>query len=147
MKPQFTQSAVSFRICRTIYCCQARLQKCLQLQKREEILRRVADMAPDLYKYVCHAYATETSLAFGSFEIVSKEGVQQGDPLGPLLFCLCLHPIITNLQCDLRIGYMDDVTLGGHISDVSMTIEIINREGSSIGLKLNPTKCEVVGYK
>ena len=40
---------------------------------------------------------------------------------------------------------MDDVTLGGHISDVSMAIEIINREGSSIGLKLNPTKCEVVG--
>ena len=112
---------------------------------RKDILRRVAEMAPDLYKYVCLAYATESSLAFGSFEIASEEGVQQGDPLGPLLFCLCLHPIITNLQCDLRIGYMDDVTLGGHISDVSMAIEIINREGSSIGLKLNPTKCEVVG--
>ena len=107
---------------------------------RKEILRRVAEMAPDLYKYVCLAYATESSLAFGSFEIVSEEGVQQGDPLGPLLFCLCLHPIILNLQCDLRIGYMDDVTLGGHISDVSMAIEIINREGSSIGLKTQPYK-------
>ena len=92
-------------------------------------------------------YVTKSALAFGSFEIISEEGVQQGDSLGPLLFCLCLHPIIISLQCDLRIGYMDDVTLGGHISEVSMVIELIQRQDSSIGLKLNPSKCEVIAHE
>ena len=37
---------------------------------------------------VLSAYGSPSSLFFGKIVIQSSEGVQQGDPLGPLLFCL-----------------------------------------------------------
>ena len=39
----------------------------------------------------------------------SAEGVQQGDPLGPLLFCLALHSYLLRLN-SFCVAYMDDVT-------------------------------------
>ena len=89
--------------------------------------------------------AKHSSLLFGEFLISSEVGVQQGDPLGPLLFCLVLQPILSSLDCPLRVGYMDDLTLGGPIQDIASAVESIISEGSLIGLKLNPSKCELIG--
>ena len=41
----------------------------------------------------------------------SQEGVQQGDPQGPLLLCLAIYPLILACQFQLKIAYMDDITL------------------------------------
>ena len=80
---------------------------------RDILLDRVAEVIPELYPF-CHlAYGSSTSLKFGDFMVWSCEGVQQGDPMGPLLFCLALHPILLALASPLRIAFMDDVTLGG----------------------------------
>jgi len=38
---------------------------------------------------------------------------QQGDPLGSLLFCLPLQPILQSLFSALMLGYLDDISLGG----------------------------------
>ena len=43
----------------------------------------------------------------GDHTIASEEGVQQGDPLGPLLFCLTIQPFITKLRSDFCIFYLD----------------------------------------
>ena len=43
----------------------------------------------------------------GDHTIASEEGVQQGDPLGPLLFCLTIQPFITKLPSDFSIFYLD----------------------------------------
>ena len=51
-----------------------------------------------------------------------KEGIQQGDPLGPLLFCLCVHPLLESIIAPLCIGYMDDLTLGGPAPMVSQAV-------------------------
>ena len=40
---------------------------------------------------------------------------------------------------------MDDLTLGGPIQDIASAVESIVAEGSLIGLKLNPSKCELIG--
>ncbi len=45
--------------------------------------------------------------------ISSQEGVQQGDPLGPLLFRLALHRHCMQLCSSLSVMYMDDVSIGG----------------------------------
>ena len=43
----------------------------------------------------------------GDHTIASEEGVQKGDPLGPLLFCLTIQPFITKLPSDFSIFYLD----------------------------------------
>jgi hypothetical protein len=69
---------------------------------------------PHLAHLVFSSYATESSLIFGEEIIASAEGVQQGDPLGPLLFCLTLHPILQLLRSDFKVFYMDDGTIDGN---------------------------------
>ena len=44
----------------------------------------------------------------GKSVILSSESVQQGDPLEPLLFCLSIHHIYTQLKREFFIFYLDD---------------------------------------
>ena len=44
--------------------------------------------------------------------ILSEEGPQQGDPMGPLLFSHAVHPILESMKSSLIIGYLDDLTAG-----------------------------------
>ena len=48
----------------------------------------------------------------------SAEGVQQGDPLGPLLFCLSIQHIVTQLESELALFYLDDGTLGANVDSL-----------------------------
>ena len=71
-------------------------------------------------------------------------GPQQGDPLGPLPFCLPLQPTLLQLTSPLSFGYLDDLTLGGRAETVAADIEYIERSCSTMGLTLNRSKCEVI---
>ena len=108
------------------------------------MLKEVAKHIPEIYKF-CHlAYAGGSILRFDTYSINSEQGAQQGDPLGPLLFCLSLHPILQSTSVDLTIGYLDDVTLGGEINLVVHDVELIRQEGAKIALKFNATKYELI---
>ena len=80
---------------------------------RSTVLNDVATHVPEILKFCLSAYNDPSILKFNSQSVISQEGVQQRDPLGPLLFCLSIHPMITSLSSELVIGYMDDITLGG----------------------------------
>ena len=63
--------------------------------------------------------------------ITSEMGVQQGDPLGPLLFCLVLQKIISTIGVDLTCNslkfhswYIDDVVVAGPSQAVKQVISI-----------------------
>ena len=43
-----------------------------------------------------------------------QKGVQQGDPLGPLLFYLVIFPLTQMLCSEFHIFYLDDAILGGN---------------------------------
>jgi len=114
--------------------------------RRDAVLNAVSGKLPELYRF-CHAAYGDTSLLqFGEESISSAEGVQQGDPLGPLLFCLTLQPILSSLSSKLRLGYLDDVTLGGSFNAVNLDVELIESSGQSLGLILNRTKCEIISH-
>ena len=111
---------------------------------RSHMLQRVAEEVPEIYKF-CHlAYDRPSTLQFGDYTILSQVGAQQGDPLGGLLFCLEIHPLLESTVSDLSIGYMDDVTLGGSLAQVSSDVDLFNNEGRKIGLFLNSKKCEII---
>ena len=76
--------------------------------------------------------------------ISSEEDTQQGDPLGPLLFYITIQSLLHMLRSELVVGYIDDITIGGHISTLDEDVTIIKRNGPSLGLHLNITKCELI---
>jgi len=62
--------------------------------------------------------------------VFSQEGPQQGDPLGPLLFCNTIHPLLQSLEANLSLGFLDDLSLGGLESVVADDVSKIIKEGA-----------------
>ena len=112
--------------------------------RRDAMLKVVYKTVPEIYKF-CHLSNSQpTKLRYRSRSISSEEGTQQGDPLGPLLFCIIIQPLLHMLRSELVVGYIDDITIGGHICTVDEDVTIIKRNGPSLGLHLNITKCELI---
>ena len=89
--------------------------------------------------------STNTSTLFWEDKIIqSAEGVQQGDPLGPLLFCLTFQQLKPQLTSEFKVFYLDDGTLGGSIEDLRHDLRVVEKVGQEIGLQLNEEKTEVI---
>ena len=111
--------------------------------RRDKMLEAVRELAPDIYPLVHSAYATPSILRWNEEVILSSEGVQQGDPLGPPLFCLALHHHCAPLTSSFAVMYLDDVSLGGPVEDVLHDLEVV-RDLENLGLVLNNRKSEII---
>ena len=111
--------------------------------RRDCMLEAVCAYAPTIYPLVHSAYAAPTLLRWGDRTISSAEGVQQGDPLGPLLFCLTLHNLSLQLKSDLCVLYLDDTTLGGSCEDILHDLGVI-KDAAKLGLSPNNSKSEII---
>jgi len=60
------------------------------------------------------------------------------------MFSNAVHPLLASLEAELTLGYLDDVTLGGHQNEVAKDVERIVSEGHNMGLLLNVSKCELI---
>jgi len=89
---------------------------------RREMLLSVYNRVPELYVYCRSAYSQSCSLYFGLYIVLSEEGAQQGDSIGPLLFCNMIHPVLSSLQASLKLGYLDDDNLGGTVKTVASDV-------------------------
>ena len=89
----------------------------------------IKDYLPELYALCFSSYSQPSHLYFGSYIISSQEGPQQGDPLGPLLFCCAISTLLNSLQSDLTLGYLDDLTLAGHKDTVASDICHVVEDG------------------
>ena len=112
--------------------------------RRDKMLEATKRAAPEIFPLVYSTYSTSSSLHFRGTILHSAEGVQQGDPLGPLLFCLVIHPLVLQLESELRVFYLDDGTLGGPEADVLHDFQLINQEAADLGLELNHMKSELI---
>jgi hypothetical protein len=111
---------------------------------RDKMLFSLSEWCPELYDY-CHlSYAEPSTLKYGNFTLQSQEGPQQGDPLGPVLFCLPLQEILSHLRSPLAFGYLDDLTLGGMHEVVCEDVVAITEGCARLGLMVNNSKCEVI---
>jgi hypothetical protein len=66
--------------------------------RRDSILEAVAKHFPELLPFALSTIDTPSDLLFGDFVLQSEEGAQQGDPLGPLYFCLTFKDVLVSLR-------------------------------------------------
>ena len=112
--------------------------------RRDHFLKACFLRAPTLYQLAQHAYAAPSDLLFGSDIIQSQTGIQQGDPLGPLLFAFGVDEVASNVSTPLNIWYLDDAKLGGFFDCVRKILDFIIPALSRIGLYINPDKSEII---
>ena len=115
---------------------------------RQVFLDELAAKFPSLYPFVSQCYGDPTVLRFGDRTLSSSTGVQQGDPLGPFLFCLAIHPLLQKIRdrCPNLVAnswYLDDGVVAGSQRDVVEAFRLIDTEGPLKGMFLNTGKSEV----
>ena len=111
--------------------------------RRDKMLSAVKDLAPTIFPYVLSCYSAPTSLFWEDYVIESREGVQQGDPLGPLLFCLAIHEITQGMKSEFCVLYLDDLSLGGDVDTLRDDLQTVHCL-ESLGLSLNTSKSEII---
>ena len=73
-------------------------------------------------------------------------GVQQGDPLAPLLFSVGLHAVVEKLATipELKqLWFLEDGILRGYTATVRKAFDIMRKELFAVGLFVNLSKCEL----
>nr|GEV07469.1 hypothetical protein [Tanacetum cinerariifolium] len=117
------------------------------LVDREVMLREVRLHCPAISRWVELCYSNPARLYYGEHILWSCQRVKQGDPLGPLLFFLVLHPLICKIRdsfnLSLHAWYLDDGTIVGD------TMVVGKRVSKTIGLihaiaKINDSQCELL---
>ncbi|XP_055357534.1 uncharacterized protein LOC129602527 isoform X1 [Paramacrobiotus metropolitanus] len=111
--------------------------------RRDVLLTTVLARFPACYRYIWQSYRYPSHLSCGSSQLSSETGVQQGDPYGPLGYGLGSLPLFENLDCDIAVGFLDDVTLAGQADKVIAAVRTIIARGFKMGLELNLGKCEI----
>ena len=111
---------------------------------RNEMLSVIQNELPELYPSISSCYSGSSFLRFGRYTLLSDEGPQQGDPLGPLLFCVTVMQLVKRIKSQFNIWYMDDGTIGGEVETLVADFKMLLEEGSKLGLAINASKCEII---
>lgn len=112
--------------------------------RRDKIIEAVQSSFPELYSFIWSAYRYPSYLFCGDSIIKLEEGVQQGDPLGPLFICLTLHSLVQQLQSELLIFYLDDGTVGGPTNSVLLRPQDFRIWYSRVRLPAKPEKSKLI---
>uniref|UniRef100_A0A0G4I9I0 Reverse transcriptase domain-containing protein n=1 Tax=Chromera velia CCMP2878 TaxID=1169474 RepID=A0A0G4I9I0_9ALVE len=136
-------------------------QNAFNTADRQQIMDEVYTHFPEIYTFLMFFYGSRTPTFFqkdtGETKVIfSEEGVQQGDVMGPTLFCIGLKPVLDRLSERLReqhrskstfIGtFMDDVGLIFPSGGLSRAWAAAEEEFRSFNLKLNLGKDKSLAF-
>ena len=112
--------------------------------RRDHVLQTCLDRTPENANLSLLAYCKQSSVIASGHSITSSSSVQQGDPIGPLLFALAVDQITSGVESELNIWYLDYATIDGSpesvLSDVQRCITGLRRKG----LIVNQKKTEII---
>ena len=108
---------------------------------RGYLLRQVRDKIPTAFRFLHQVYGSPANLMYNGSNLVNVQGVQQGDPLGPALFCVGLSALTKSLSSAYNAWYLDDGTLIDTPDVVLRDIQTIITMAGETGLNLNSSKC------
>ena len=103
---------------------------------RDAVIRLAREQFPALARWTTWYYQRP-----------SASGVQQGDPLGPLLFSAGVRPLAAGLRSgpvDFSVFYLDDGVLAGPLAAMNAALAHIQQGAAALGLAVNLTKSEAI---
>eukprot|EP00731_Ephydatia_muelleri_P039251 Em1273g1a len=126
------------------------LKNAFNIVSRQAVLDECAKHFPELFPWASWCYSHHPFLWHPLGCLTSEQGVQQGDPLGPLLFSLVLNILVSAISSrddcaglKFHAWYLDDGALAGPRS--SNILALLQELGPPLGLHVNIRKCEVLG--
>ena len=112
--------------------------------RRDVMLTKVKKLTPSIFPVVWQSYFNHSHLYFGNDIVLSREGIQQGDPLGPFLFALGIADLTKEMSSEFNCFYLDDGTIGGTQENVLSDYAKIQSAEKELGLAINPSKTELL---
>ena len=122
--------------------------------KRTAMLAEATTCVPALTPFVAKCYGEMSPLVFFQMEsgerrnIDCSSGVQQGNTMGPALFCMPLLPVLKRTRAEFEprgveaFAYLDDTSI--RMMEITPdTVEVVpflERELSNTGIAINPSK-------
>ena len=102
---------------------------------------------PELGTWAQWCLATPNFVSCNGQVLTCCTGVQQGEPLSPLLFCIGLAPIVELLAAKFprlaQLWYLDDGLIWDDPREVADCLSLLEQSLRQLGLSLNLRKCEI----
>lgn len=121
---------------------------------RNVALQAVKQRFPGVFPWIRAIYTPKSSLwadlgpDHHRVALLSAEGAQQGDPLGPFLFCVVMQEVLLRANETLAasgggvaLGFMDDISGVAPEEAVCAALPVLQRVAASCGLRLRLDKC------
>ena len=120
--------------------------------KCSHLLGSTKVLMPSIISFASFCYSKHSDLFFNSSIVDSQTGVQQGDPLGPLLFSLAIWPHIDEIESKIpnllqHCWYLDDGFIARTEIELCKALEILSESGEKFGLELRKDKCELWSFE
>ena len=115
---------------------------------RMVVQKAIEEQIPSLLRWHMWSYGLPSTLCFGKHEILSRQGVQQGDPLSSLLFALGIHSAIMQIHQFPGVlwsaWYADDGSIQAPLPILNQILPVLATSLSACNILVNPTKTRIV---